>query len=273
MRQLHAQEHTVAIYHRGTKQVQLPGNVREFLSPAKWPISNFPNELFDFAPDVVIHTFAMAEADARAAVAAFSGCASRLVVLSSGDVYLSYGRFIGLEPGGAEQGLLSEDAPVRTILYPYRPRASSQNSLEYWYEKILVEKAVLNAPELPATVLRLPKVYGPGSNQDLATIYCNRHQPNWRWTHGYVENVAAAILLAATSTHAAGRIYNVGEEQTPTIAERLAWMPPSWIEAAVNNQFNYAHDIAYDTSRIRRELDYKEVIPEREAVLQTLALE
>jgi nucleoside-diphosphate-sugar epimerase len=105
----------------------------------------------------------------------------------------------------------------------------------------------------------------------LKTIYSNRNHPNWRWTHGYVENVAAGIVLAATSARAAGCVYNLGEEETPTIAERFAWMPGSSIDAVVNSHFNYAQDIAYDTRSIRRELGYREVIPEREAILQTLA--
>ncbi len=220
----------------------------------------------------MIHTFAMSEADAEAAVAAFRGRAARLVILSSGDVYRAYGRFIGLEPGPIEAGLLSESSPVRTVLFPYRQRSSSKETLEYSYEKIHAERVVLESRDLPGTVLRLPKVYGPGSNQDLATIYANCHQPNWCWTHGYVENVAAATVLAATAPQAAGRVYNVGEERTPTIAERLTWMPKSQVEPALENKFDYTQDIVYDTSRIRQELGFLEIVPEREAVLQTLAL-
>jgi len=270
--QMVSEEHKVAVYHRGQTLTRLPHGVHEFRNSAsRYPIQDFPTELYDFKPDAVIHTFAMGDTDAKAAIAAFSGRTNRLVMLSSGDVYRAYGRFIGLEPGPVEQGLLSEESPLRTILYPYRKNASS-GSLEYWYEKILAEKTVLSCPDLPATVLRLPKVYGAGNNRDLASIYSNRHQPNWRWTHGYVENVASAIVLAALSPQAAGRIYNVGEEQTPTIAERLAWMPPSSIEAVPNDHFTYAQDIAYDTTRIRRELGYREIVPETEAVLKTLRL-
>lgn len=31
-------------------------------------------------------------------------------------------------------------------------------------------------------VLRLPKLYGPGENSDLVTVYGFRRQPQWRWT-------------------------------------------------------------------------------------------
>lgn len=272
VRRLVDEENTVAVYHRGQTKSALPDGVLDFVDPAStWPIQKFPTELFEFAPDVVIHTFAMGEIDASAAVAAFQGRTGRLVVLSSGDVYGAYGRFIGIEPGPIELGLLTENSPLRTVLYPYRKRAKSNDSWEYGYEKILVEKAILGAVNLPGTVLRLPKVYGPGKNQDLGTIYSNRNHPRWRWTHGYVDNVVAGIVLAAMSRRAAGTIYNLGEEHTATIAERLEWMPTLSMEgAAVNDNFNYAQDIAYDTSRIRRELGYREIIPERDAVLQTL---
>jgi hypothetical protein len=52
--------------------------------------------------------------------------------------------------------------------------------------------------------------------------------------------------------------------------ERLAWLPPSTIEPDLGSQFDFNQDIAYDTSRIRVELGYDEIVPEKEAVLKTL---
>ena len=271
VRQIARHDHAVAVYHRGLTQAVLPELVEQITdSRSVMPIQRFPPKLFEFKPDVVILTVAMGAVDARAAVEAFAGRAGRIVLLSSGDVYRAYGRFTGTEPGPIDKGLLTEDAPLRSVLFPYRHKASSPEALEYWYEKILAERAVLNAPDLPGTVLRLPKVYGPGGNEDLATVYRYRHHPNWRWTHGFVENVAAAVELAAIHPVAGGRIYNVGEAYTPTTAERLAWLPPSTIEPDLSSQFDFAQDIAYDTSRIRVELGYCEIVPEKEGLLRTL---
>ena len=271
VRQLADQGHVVAIYHRGRTQAVLPNHVHQILHPrSAMPIQKFPKKLFEFGPDVVVHTLAMGAADAEAAVRAFAGHTGRLVLLSSGDVYRAYGRFTKFEPGAPEEGLLSEDAPLRTKLFLYRAQAASEEALEYWYEKILAERSVCSDPALPATILRLPKVYGPGSDEDLSTIYRYRHHPDWRWTHGFVENVAAAVALAATHTSAAGRVYNVGEASTPTIAERLAWLPPSAIEPDLSSPFDFTQNIAYDTSRIRTELGYREIVSEQEAVLRTL---
>jgi hypothetical protein len=108
---------------------------------------------------------AMGERDARTAVEAFRGRTDR-----------AYGRFIGIEPGPLETGLLCEESPLRSVLFPYRAKPL--------YEKIQVEKIALNAESPPAVLLPLPKVYGPGGNADLATVYRYRHRPNWRWTQG-----------------------------------------------------------------------------------------
>lgn len=269
--QILSQDHAAAVYHRGHKGTILLESVRQFVNPGSdMPIQKFPAELFDFRPDVVVHTMAMGALDAQAAVRAFTGQTGRLVLLSSGDVYRAYGRFTKIEAGPIDNALLSEDAPLRTVLFPYRAQTSSSEALQYWYEKILAERAVLGGPGLPGTVLRLPKVYGPGGNEDLATIYRCRNHPDWRWTHGFVENVAAAIVVAATHPLAGGRVYNVGEAYTPTIAERLAWLPPSTLESDLTSPFDFTQNIAYDTRRIRVELGYRETVSEEEGFLRTL---
>ena len=266
------QGHKITVFHRGENEAPLPDAVRHVRSPrAAMPVVQFPREVLDPAPDVVIHMIPMGEADTRAAVEAFRGRTRRLVALSSGDVYLAYGRLTGFEPGPVEDGLLTEDSPLRSKLYPYRAQAKIPSELAYYYEKILVERVAREAPDLPATILRLPKVYGAGNNADLATVHQAREFPDWRWTHGYVENVAHAIALAAVHPAAEGRIYNVGEEYTPTVAERLRDLPPPAVEIQAKS-LNYAQNIAYDTGRIRREIGFHERIDYSEGLRRTLRL-
>jgi nucleoside-diphosphate-sugar epimerase len=270
VRGLHALGHEVTVFHRGEHDAQLPPDVRRVRSPdAAMPVVRFPETLIDAKPDVVVHMVAMGEEDADAAANAFTGRIRRLVVLSSGDVYRAYGRFTGLEPGPIEGGLLTEGSPLRQTLYPYRASAQSPTDLTYAYDKILVERRVLASEDLGACVLRLPKVYGPGDNADLATVFANRDHPEWRWTHLYVENVAAAVVLAALHPAAAGRVYNVGERETPTVAERMARLPPSSVPLAAPGPFNFSQDIAYDTTRIRAELGYTEPVTEEEGIRRT----
>jgi nucleoside-diphosphate-sugar epimerase len=268
-RQFVNQGHEVLLYHRGQTEADLPKSIRHIRSPlATMPVLRFPHELLAESFDTIVHMIPMGEADSRAAMEAFRGRASRVVALSSGDVYRAYGRLTGTELGPIEAGLLHEDSPLRSVLYPYRKQAKS--AADYDYEKILVEREILGIPGLPGVILRLPKVYGPGNNADLATVYSFRHQPQWRWTHDYVENVAAAIVLAAGHPAASGRIYNVGEASTPTVGERLACLPPSNIPADESAKFNLAQDIAYDTTRIRAELGYAEHISYEEGLRRTL---
>jgi nucleoside-diphosphate-sugar epimerase len=270
VQQLVERGEAVTVFHRGEHEPPLPPAVRHVHHPdASIPVRNFPRELFTPAPDVVIHMNAMGEADARAAAKAFRGRTGRMVWLSSGDVYRAYGCLTRIEPGTPEPGLLTEDSPLRSVLYPYRRKANSPDSLDFMYEKILVEQAALSSAAPPGVILRLPKVYGPGGNADLATVYRFRHHPSWRWTHGYVENVAAAIVLAAFHPRANRRIYNVGEEYTPTVAERLARLPESEIAADLSIDFDFAQDVAYDTGRIRDELGYREPVSYEEGLRRT----
>lgn len=230
------------------------------------PVISFPRELLSPEPEIVIHMIAMGEIDSRAAAEFFCGHTGRMVWISSGDVYLAYGRCSGSEPGPVERGLLREDSPLRTVLRPYRDSSKPAGDFVNYYEKILSERAALNAGSPPAVVLRLPKVYGREENADLATVYGFRNHPQWRWTHGYVENVAAAIFLAALHPAAAGRVYNVGEQYTPTVADRLARLPSSPVPINGDSKFNFEQDIAYDTALIRRELGYQELVPEEDAM-------
>jgi len=270
VRQLAAGGHRVTVFHRGATEAALPSGVEHIHDLAAGiPVVTYPASLLEQPFDIVIHMIPMGEDDALAAVAAFRHRVSRLVVLSSGDVYLAYGRFTELEPGPVEESPLTEQAPLRSVLYPYR-KAASPGDWMYRYEKILVERTVLREPTLPGVVLRLPKVYGPGGNADLATMYGCRAWPHWRWTHGYVENVARAIVLAALHPKASG-IYNVGEERTPSVAERLADLPRSSLPDMTMTA-NFAQNLVYDTSRIRHELGYTDIVEYGEGLRRTVAL-
>jgi uncharacterized protein YbjT (DUF2867 family) len=52
-------------------------------------------------------------------------------------------------------------------------------------------------------------------------IVLEERHARWRWTPGYVENVAAAIALAVDDERAAGRVYNVAE---PTVYAEADWV-------------------------------------------------
>jgi nucleoside-diphosphate-sugar epimerase len=296
VRSLVSSGHEVTIFHRGEHEPDLPSGVRHVHNPsAAFPVLTFPAELISWKPDVVLHMVAMGERDAEAVVRAFKGVARRLVVPSSGDVYGAYGVLIGSERESSQPGLLREDSPLRKNLYPYRKMANGSEDWPFNYDKVLVERVVMSDPELPGTILRLPAVYGPGhSNHRFFShlkrmddrrpaILIDEDQARWHWSHGYVENIAGTITLAITDDRASGWIYNVGEESVPTMAERVrllaelvGWtgeivaLPRTALPSDLRDVYNYSQNLAYDTSRIRSELGYKEAVSVEDGLRRTI---
>jgi nucleoside-diphosphate-sugar epimerase len=257
----------VIVHHTGGRPAPSAARLTEIVSPRTHPpIVEFPQETRACAPHAVIHFLCMGAEDASAFVAAFDGVANRLVLISSCDVYRAYGRFIGLEPGPPDPTPLSETAPVRNRLHPYRSSAAGEKDLRYWYEKLEAERIVAGARLSEFVILRLPKVYGAGGNQRLDTVYGFRRRPEWRWTHGHVDNVAAAISTAAFHPRAAGETFNVGELETPTIGERLARLPQAPPIDLVNDSYDFEQQLHFQTTKIRSTLGYRDVVDEGEAM-------
>lgn len=163
----------------------------------------------------------------------------------------------------------------------------------------VLEQVVMGDPELPGTILRLAAVYGPGDPLHRLFFFLKRMADNrpailldaleakWRWARAYVENVAAAITLAVTDGRAAGRIFNVAEPEGPSRCEwvksiarsarwtgRIVLVPegrlPLQLQLGVKDP---KQDLVLDTSRIRRELGYKEIVSPDEGLSQTVAWE
>jgi nucleoside-diphosphate-sugar epimerase len=255
-RALHARGHEVIAYHRGVTS-GVP-EVRHVCSPdAAIPVMRFPS----VEADVVVHAVAVGDADARAAIAAFPR--ARFVALSSGDVYRVYGALLGLEPS-EPAAALAEDAPVRTVEYPYGRAAKTPWGVLAAYEKLHVERAILAAG---GTVLRLGKVYGRGDRWlDAMTERIRVDRPRWRWTHVFVDDVAQAVALAVENP--VRGVFNVGESSTPTQLDRLtalARLRGLPIDVGPDEP---APDLVLDTRRIRREFGFVET--PMDVALQTL---
>lgn len=270
VRCLHGRGGEITVLHRGRTTNPILPDVDHIVDPdADYPITAFPAAVRrDW--DIVVHMVAMGEADARAAVETFSGRAGRLVLVSSCDVYRAYGRLTRSEPGPPEPVPLAEDAPLRSVFYPYRGMEAQIGAYAHDYEKVLAERALQKAAGLDWTILRLPKVYGPRDNGDLGTVYGFAAVPDWRWTHGHVRNVADAIATAALHPAARNAVFNVGEAATPTTGERLAELPKRAGERPEPPPFDFRQDLVIDTSRIRRELGYWDVVDERSAMIASV---
>jgi nucleoside-diphosphate-sugar epimerase len=278
--------HEVTLFHRTVTTdgrdgvAEIPGDRKR--------IHEHAAALREAAPDVVVDMIAMTEADARGALDTFRGVAGRQVVLSSGDVYRAFGRINGIEDGPVERGPLAEDAPLRESRFPYAAQAPE-------YDKILVEETARSDPELPATILRLPMVYGQRDYQhryfdwvkrmddQRPAILIEKRFAAWRFARAHVENVARAVGLAVDLPRAAGRTYNVAEPTAPTVAESVAdignlmgWRGEIRTLASERcpehllREGNFAQHLVMNSTAIREELGYREALTRAEAIRKTV---
>jgi len=279
-RYLVEQGHQVTIFHRGQHQADLPPAVNRILGERR-KLDEFISEFKQQAPDVVLDMLAFTRQDAEMLMRVFKGIAKRVVVPSSSDVYRAYGRLHGTEPGPVEPIPFTEEAPLREELSIHKEE----------YEKRWVEEVVMNDPDLPGTILRYPMIYGPsdgGRTFDLVkrmmdnrpVILLDEKVARWRWSRGYAENVAWANVLAVTHEQARNRIYNVAEpeglsylEWTQRVTRARGWtgrivvVPHGRLSL---DGANYEHHWVVDTTRIRAELGYMEIVPQEEALRRTV---
>ena len=290
--------HTVDLFHRKESRGDLSEETLR-IHGDRHNLVPHADELRRFAPQIVIDMIALTEQDARSVSAVFRGVARRVITISSQDVYQAYGRVIGTEPGQPLPTPLAESSPLRSTLYPYRAQARSPEDPGYHYEKILVEQAVMNDPELPGTIVRFPMMYGPGdARQHRLFEYLKRMEDNrpailleeglaaWRWTKGYVEDLAEAVVLAVTNNRAAGQIYNAGEQHPLTWAEwvraighaagwngEIVTAPLSKLPRHLQPEHRTDQHLIADTTRIREELGYQELVSREEALNRAVAWE
>jgi len=286
--------HEVTVFHRGLAEADLPPRVHHLHADRK-ELPAHVEAIRTFAPELVLDMAAFTQADAETMVQAVRGIAGRLVVLSSHDVYRAYGIFHGTEAGPVVHAPATEDSPLREQLYPYRGDGRGFDD----YEKILVERAVAGIPGLPATILRLPMVYGEGDYQHRLLFELQRMDDGrpaivleerfalWRWTRGYVQNIAAAIALAVIDPRAAGRTYNLGEPAALSYADwvrvigrnagwarELLLQPAGRLPPALRPPIgNYDQHLIADTGRIRVELGQREPVARDEGLVRTIAWE
>jgi nucleoside-diphosphate-sugar epimerase len=282
VRELAAAGHELMVFHRGEHNVELPaeqvyGDFADF--------DHQVDRLRAFEPDTVVDMFALRSHDA-ARVGAFTRSARHAVVLSSADVYRAFGRLCGSEPGPPDPVPLTEDSPLR------------EQVVEADYDKVGVE-AALREVDLPVTVLRLSGVYGPGDFQHRLWSYVKRMDDarpaividealsRWRFERAYVEDAAHAIALAATDESAAGKTYNVASREACTelewiskIAVSVGWQgrvlaasSPLLPDYLREDAFDLRQDFVVDSSLIRRDLGYREVVGEAEALRRTIEWE
>lgn len=301
VRRLYAEKHEITLFHRGKSKVNLPENITH-IQGNRHNLKDFKIAFYNIKPDIVVDMIPITENDALQVIDVFKSIASRIVALSSQDVYRAYSILIGTEEGKLQKIPLKEDAALRKNLYPYRGEElrnedDPQKILDN-YDKIPVEKVYLSNKQIPGTILRLPAVYGPGDYQHRLGEYLKRmddNRPailleeglaNWQWTRGYVENIADAIVLAICNEKAANKVYNLGEHKPLTtkmwveeIAKVADWdgkiviVPKEKLPDEMIPKMNTSQHLVSDTNKIRKELGYEEHISNNIALQRTIIWE
>ena len=197
---------------------------------------------------------------------------------------------------------MTEETPLHTSRFPYRHSPSAQVSGNEWlrdYDNIPIEESVRALSRTEWTILRLPMVFGPGDRQrrfvglarPLATgaprLELARGWAHWTTTFGYVDNVGAAIALAAAAEGSACEVYNIGEAAP---VDQLTWAKrfadiARWhgeialVDDAKSAMASFVADLDLhfpliaDTSKIRSQLNFREIVSVKDAVRRTFEYE
>jgi nucleoside-diphosphate-sugar epimerase len=299
VRRLMAHGHEVTIFRRGSGLADLPDGAGVIVGDRN-RLQASAKEFGDLRPDVVVDAIAFTEEQAKG-LRAFHGIAKRTVVLSSGDVYRANDLLFRRIPGPPDPTPLKESSPLRDRLYPYRGAGVPPVEGFSWddYDKVLVERAAMSNEQLPATVLRLPMVYGPGDrdgrkrrfwtylkrmDDGRQAILMDQRTARWRAPWGYVEDVAEAVRLAVEDPRAAGEVYNVAEadgldmqgwvQELATVAGwrgRIVVVDEPCPAPNLPRTMNLDQNLEMATAKIRRDLGYRETISRRTALERNVA--
>jgi nucleoside-diphosphate-sugar epimerase len=277
----------VTLFHRGQREPQLTDGA-EHVHGEFEQLPEYVAALSRRRPDVVIDV-SPGLGKGGHGVLHFAGIAKRGVVLTSMDVYRAMSVLWG-EEHATQPMPVTEDSELRS-------GPSPDLTPELAFDNLTVEQAVADYPDFPVTVVRCPVIYGPLDTQRRLRPYVRRmldERPaivldsrlaRLRMSRGYVENVAQAVVVAASSDRAAGRTYNVGEvdalsesEWVRQIAAEFGWTgdivaaDPDLLPADLQVPLP-AQDLFADTSRIRTELGYDEATSRPEGLRRAIEWE
>jgi nucleoside-diphosphate-sugar epimerase len=301
-KELSTSGHQVTILHRSAHPGPFRGDIHHIQGDRN-RLSECRDQIREFAPDVIVDLILSSGEQARELMNTARDVAPRVVALSSMDVYRAWGVLHGVEPGSLEPLPVTEDSPLRTTRNLYSAQTTKMmQSVFTWlddrYDKIAVEEVVMSTAEVRGSVLRLPMVYGPGDPlhrffpllkrvaDGRSSIILPDDFAKWRGPRGFVENVAHAIALVATSERAAGCVYNICEEPSLSelewqtrIAKQMNWsgrfivLPRAQTPKHLLLPGNAAQHVVASSARIRSELGYEEPVGIDETIRRTVAWE
>jgi nucleoside-diphosphate-sugar epimerase len=209
----------VTLFNRGKSD---PDNSLPSIQGDVDNLRDFTAEIHALRPEAIVHCIAYTRKAAEDLVAVSEGLDAHLVVLSSEDCYDAFHRIVtDRDPGDLP---IDETFPLAPPLYwkgTGHPRADE-------YDKNQMTEVVLAAHgDRPVTVLRLPMVWGPGDPQFQhrhGAIIWNLLDRRERmvlganeqariWSHGYIDDVAGAIVRSIGEPAVYGLALNLAEHK------------------------------------------------------------
>ena len=267
----------VAVLHRGLHEVEYSQKIEHIHVAPFAP--NALQVLGDRKFDVVASMYGRL----RQIAEAMNGRTSRFIGIT-GSAYLG-----STNPADNPDGLLMpipEDAPVVT----------DPNIFKISYLMVVSEQEVMRIHSnggFKATILRYPMIYGPRQLPPkewsiIRRILDKRKQiilPDGGLvlrSRAYAENAAHSLLLAIDRPEAIGQTYNVAEERTLTLREwvdtiakemghEFEYIDMPWAIAKPGIPYSTSErHLVMDNSKIKKELGYRDVIPAKEGIKQTV---
>ncbi len=231
-------------------------------------------EVSDFKPETVIHLSARSSKDIESVREVCEKSAFHFVINGSSNVYKANALVYKTEMGDLDNTPIVESSLLRN-----EPLGDDSE-----YDRLSVESCLART-SVPTTILRTPPIYGPGDTlyrllplisrmiDQRPFIVVSENQADWKWTHGYSEDIAHGIALAAMKATNSNRIFNIGESKAPTIMERIShlatvigWdgdlvaLPNEDLPPHIVPKGNFDQNLELDSSKIRAEIGYKEVV-------------
>lgn len=292
----------VLVIARGREPVALPAGAR-FAQADRMDTPAIARLLRDHQVSAVIDIFALSMRNTQPVLDAVAQIGARYVLVSSTDVYSNYEGLLKKASPPIRPEPATEDSPLRALRYPYRgnsrrPRGIEDDLFED-YDKIPIEDAARADTRFPSTIMRLPMIFGPNDKQHRfgwvirnavagQPFAIDERAANWLNSYGYRDDMANALVLAATHPAAAGRTYNAAQPRDKTVRQwaqtvldvmgieaEVVTVPPkaNGIMADRAEASDLRYPLTLDSTRIRAELGFTELLSEREALEHTIAWE
>jgi len=215
----------VAVFNRGQTRDDLPEEVERLRGDRTDP-EQIKRVLGGREFDLVVDTTLYTGAEAETAVELFGGRAGRYIFLSTGQVYLVR--------TGVTRPFKEEDYTGPVMDQPPKSNTSDYENWLYGYDKRAAEDVFARAwaeRKFPFTSLRLPMVNSERDHYDRIYGYFLRIQDGGPVLipegdgapvrHVYGGDVVQAIMRVAENDSSKGCAYNIGQDETLTLAEFL----------------------------------------------------